>query len=104
MQNNQEELKKQKELNELLSQSFATQLMEAFKCGIDYGQLKEEENNESRGFFNAFAGYFHAQKTAMPIYDILGTTPPKSDAWLKAKKTSVAKFLALYAAYLAQGK
>lgn len=63
-----------------------------FCWGVDYGQLTMERERENEEWFDAFNGYFVAQKTSMPA----NPAPRRqlhSEKWFEAKKKSYDDFI-----------
>lgn len=62
-----------------------------FSWGVDWGQLKMEEERDKEDLLNAFNGYLADRRTSMPANDIQRRLP-HSEKWRGAKKNSFKSF------------
>lgn len=62
-----------------------------FNCGVDFGQLKSEEERDKEDLFSGFLGYKHSRETAMPLNEIK-RREPHSENWRNAKRLSFEQF------------
>jgi len=66
-------------------------LWDAFSCGVDYGQLKMEEERDKEETFNGFLDVVHDKKFNIPIKS-QQRRQIHSQKWFEAKRKSKKDF------------